>query len=326
HVDSTIVKNLFSFVGDVVHVELRQSMINPEVQEALVEFVDAQSIKPALFLSGAELAERALVVSEETAMLPAAVAAMGIGSSGMRAATAAGVGVGSAHALPLANPAVVAMMAGRTRTLTAIPGNLASIIHPSTLQFDPVKAEEISRTIYVGNIASNVVEQQLMDFFSVCGPVAYVKMAGDGLQPTRFAFVEFAEMATAQAALQMNGMMLADRPLKVNHSKNAINKPPLGRSLAPSAVAPLSLPPIPQVPTLAAMASLPSSADPLAASLLAARTQPGQGLAWPVLGNVNPAMHAAEGDSPLARRLRELQTQMEDKYASRVAAIRRRSP
>ncbi|KAJ2020666.1 hypothetical protein GGI14_000649 [Coemansia sp. S680] len=216
--------------------------------------------------------------------------------------------------MPLANPSVVAMM--NRRPMHAIPANLASVIHPSILQFDPTKAEEISRTIYVGNIASNVVEQQLMDFFSACGPVAYVKMAGDGLQPTRFAFVEFADMPTAQAALQMNGMMLADRPLKVNHSKNAINKPP-----RPAIPPPVMV----QVPTLAAMASLPSSADPMAVRVQSGYPTPGTGLAWPVLGNVNPA--PSEADSALTRRLRELQAQVDAKYGPRLAAaaaVRRR--
>ncbi|KAJ2882185.1 hypothetical protein H4R27_003610 [Coemansia aciculifera] len=302
HVDSAILSKLFSFLGDLTQLDLHPSHINPEVQEALVEFQDAQNIKAALYLSGTELGDRALVVTEDTG-LPA-IGTLGLGGAPRPT---------GAHAMPLANPSVVAMM-GR-RTMHAIPANLASVIHPSILQFDPTKAEEISRTIYVGNIASNVVEQQLMDFFSACGPVAYVKMAGDGLQPTRFAFVEFADMPTAQAALQMNGMMLADRPLKVNHSKNAINKPP--RPVVPPPV-------MAQVPTLAAMASLPSSADPMARVQPGFPT-PGTGLAWPVLGNVNPA--PSEADSALTRRLRELQAQVDAKYGPRLAAaaaVRRR--
>ncbi|KAJ2736751.1 hypothetical protein IW152_000505 [Coemansia sp. BCRC 34962] len=320
HVDSAILSKLFSFLGTVTQLELRPSMINPEVQEALVEFQEAHSIKPALFLSGTELGDRTLVVSEDTAFLPA------IGTLGINPPRP------SVHAMPLANPSVVAMMS--KRTLHAIPANLASVIHPSILQFDPAKAEEISRTIYVGNIASNVVEQQLMDFFSACGPVAYVKMAGDGLQPTRFAFVEFADMPTAQAALQMNGMVLADRPLKVNHSKNAINKPP--RPTAAAQAMPM-VQSMSQVPTLAAIASLPSSADPTAAmrmhaagyqqplALTPTQGQPGAGLAWPILGNVNPA--PSEADNALTRRLRELQAHIESKYGPRLAAavaVRRR--
>ncbi|KAJ2890184.1 hypothetical protein IWW38_004273, partial [Coemansia aciculifera] len=328
HVDSAILTKLFSFIGEVAQVELRASAINPEVQEAVVEFQDSQSIKAALFLSGTEIGDRALVVSQDAAALPAAVAALGISNTAPRQPQ---VGMaGSAHALPLANPQVVAMMASRPRTLQPALGNhLASVIHPSIMQFDPTKAEEISRTIYVGNIAANVSDQQVMDFFSVCGPVAYVKMAGDGLQPTRFAFVEFADMTTAQSALQMNGMVLADRPLKVNHSKNAINKPPSaggGAAGSATAVPPPLMTMIPQVPTLAAMASLPSSADPMTRyhqqmqPLTPAQQQPGTGLAWPVLGSINPVAHVSEADTVLARRLRELQAQTEAKYAPRLEA------
>ncbi|KAJ3091436.1 Protein srek1IP1 [Quaeritorhiza haematococci] len=90
--------------------------------------------------------------------------------------------------------------------------------------YDPAKAEEISRTIYIGNISSIISEQELTAFFASCGPVAYVKMAGDPSQPTRFAFLEFATQGAANEAIKLNGTLLGDRPLKVNHSKNAINK------------------------------------------------------------------------------------------------------
>ncbi|KAI9501714.1 hypothetical protein BX070DRAFT_228314 [Coemansia spiralis] len=335
HVDSVIIEKLFSFIGPVSKVDLHQSTINPDVQEALVEFEDARNVKPALFLTGTEIADRTLAIAEDNA-----------GASASSQA-AAGAG-GGALAMPLANPSVVAMMASRPRSLNAIPANVAAIIHPSVLQFDPVKAEEISRTIYVGNIASWVTEQQLMDFFSACGPVAYVKMAGDGLQPTRFSFIEFADVQTAQAALQMNGMMLADRPLKVNHSKNSINKPQ--RPGATGGLGALAVPS--SVPTLAATASLPSSVDPVAASMLAANATiqarlqatrpPGTGLAWPVLGNASPMAAGStprsaadetsasqHNDQYITRKIRELQTQMEDKYAERVRSVdggsRRRS-
>ncbi|KAI7831042.1 hypothetical protein BX661DRAFT_204631 [Kickxella alabastrina] len=280
HVDKEILSKLFSFLGQVVTLTIRPSVINPEVQEASVDFHDAASAKAALFLSGTELADRALIVaSEDPPMITAPITfAHPPVQHPIHPVILSTHAAGTAHAMPLANPAVVAQMAGRPRNLNAIPPLVQALIHPSILQFDPLKAEEISRTVYVGNIAAGVNEQQLMDFFSACGPVAYVKMAGDGMQPTRFAFVEFSEMATAQAALQMNGMMMADRPLKVNHSKNAINKPQ--RSLGAG---------LPGVPTLAATASLPSSVDP--AAMLAGSapsSASGGGLAWPVLGTTNP--------------------------------------
>ncbi|KAJ2661525.1 hypothetical protein GGH99_006940, partial [Coemansia sp. RSA 1285] len=212
HVGREVVERLFSFVGEIARLDVRPSSINPEVREADVEFSDAASVRAAVFLTGTEVADRALVITADQGS-PAAAAAPSA-PIGVPVPVPGSAGVGGAHGLPLANAAVVAMLAARPRSLGAIPATVAAVIHPSILQFDPVKAEEISRTIYVGNIASWVAEQQLMDFFAVCGPVAYVKMAGDGMQPTRFAFVEFADVQTAQAALQMNGMMLADRPLK----------------------------------------------------------------------------------------------------------------
>lgn len=89
------------------------------------------------------------------------------------------------------------------------------------------KDQEIARTIYVGNINSKVTPADLVDFFSVCGPVGFVRMAGDESQPTRFAFIEFLDMESAQCAMMMNGRILMERPIKINRSKNTIVKPPI---------------------------------------------------------------------------------------------------
>ncbi|KAJ1934724.1 hypothetical protein FBU59_005608, partial [Linderina macrospora] len=159
---------------------------------------------------------------------------------------------------------------------------------------DASRQEEISRTIYVGNIAALVDERTLLEFFSACGPVAYVKMAGDGLQPTRFAFVEFADQQSAGTALAMNGAALAERALKVNRSKNAINKPLVVMSnqrtggagtAAAGGSGMVVVPQMPQVATLAAVASLPSNLDP---ANFAKPSEVSEGIAWPVLGKVKP--------------------------------------
>ncbi|XP_019862021.1 PREDICTED: splicing regulatory glutamine/lysine-rich protein 1-like, partial [Amphimedon queenslandica] len=96
---------------------------------------------------------------------------------------------------------------------------------PITGNVDPSKIDEIRRTIYVGNLSSTLHADQVMNFFQTCGEIKYVRMAGDETQPTRFAFVEFANPESVQVALQYNGAMFGDRPIKVNHSKNAIVKP-----------------------------------------------------------------------------------------------------
>ncbi|XP_016148019.1 splicing regulatory glutamine/lysine-rich protein 1-like [Sinocyclocheilus grahami] len=100
---------------------------------------------------------------------------------------------------------------------------------------DPSKIDEIRRTVYVGNLNSqSTTAEQLLKFFKQVGDVKFVRMAGDETQPTRFAFVEFADQELVARALTFNGVMFGDRPLKINHSNNAIVKPP---ELTPQAAA-----------------------------------------------------------------------------------------
>lgn len=113
---------------------------------------------------------------------------------------------------------------------------------------DPSKIDEIRRTVYVGNLNSQVTNlrrnliggtsynfpllknhidngiftlffqtttaDQLLEFFKQVGEVKFVRMAGDETQPTRFAFVEFADQNSVPRALAFNGVMFGDRPLK----------------------------------------------------------------------------------------------------------------
>ncbi|RMC09870.1 hypothetical protein DUI87_13657 [Hirundo rustica rustica] len=109
-------------------------------------------------------------------------------------------------------------------TLGAIPAaaldpnitTLGELPQPPVMgNVDPSKIDEIRRTVYIGNLNSQQV-----------GEVKFVRMAGDETQPTRFAFVEFADQNSVPRALAFNGVMFGDRPLKINHSNNAIVKPP----------------------------------------------------------------------------------------------------
>ncbi|KAJ1568305.1 Protein srek1IP1, partial [Nowakowskiella sp. JEL0078] len=80
-------------------------------------------------------------------------------------------------------------------------------------QIDPMKAEEIARTVYIGNISLTVTEEQLRSFFSQHGAVSYLKMAGDSIHPSTFAFLEYEQASSANLSLTLNGHILGDRPL-----------------------------------------------------------------------------------------------------------------
>ncbi|CAG8646440.1 8083_t:CDS:2 [Rhizophagus irregularis] len=232
-VTEPVLKQLFEFLGEVTTIKLYNSPHGDGVQECTIEFKEASAAVTALHLTGVELGDRTLMVSSTTApagihntsyqppVIPPSLPPIPPSISPPRPPQTSKTPQ-SIPPKPIIPP--LALPPFSSNSLAAIRSNPA--ISPTVAQFDPAKAEEISRTVYIGNINSSISEPELTQFFSACGPVAYVKMAGDPAQPTRFAFLEFATYEGAQAAMQMNGVMLGDRPLKVNHSKNAINKTP----------------------------------------------------------------------------------------------------
>jgi hypothetical protein len=41
------------------------------------------------------------------------------------------------------------------------------------------------RTIYAGNLSPDIRQEDIIAFFSACGQVKFVRITGDGAQPTR---------------------------------------------------------------------------------------------------------------------------------------------
>ncbi|KAM8960850.1 splicing regulatory glutamine/lysine-rich protein 1 [Pelodytes ibericus] len=141
-----------------------------------------------------------------------------------------------AAALPTQLEPVIPTLAPVIPTLTPAVPAIADLPQPPLMgNVDPTKVDEIRRTIYVGNLNSQTTTaEQLLEFFKQVGDVRFVRMAGDETQPTRFAFVEFSDQNSVTRALTFNGVVFGDRPLKINHSNNAIVKPP---ELTPQAAA-----------------------------------------------------------------------------------------
>jgi len=92
--------------------------------------------------------------------------------------------------------------------------------------------EELGRTLHVGNLSPLVSIEQLRQLFAYCGTVLECRIAGDSRQ---FAFVEFAQGSEAQTALNLNGMMLCDRPLRIEVAKTVrIVRPAAGAAVFPN--------------------------------------------------------------------------------------------
>ena len=76
--------------------------------------------------------------------------------------------------------------------------------------------------IYVGNLPSEVTEQELREEFAAFGEVASVNIIKDKYsgQPRGFAFVEMTSVSQGQAAIAgLNGKAMKDQMLTVNAAR-----------------------------------------------------------------------------------------------------------
>ncbi|XP_071206902.1 splicing regulatory glutamine/lysine-rich protein 1 isoform X5 [Salvelinus alpinus] len=256
-VSSEQMRTLFGFLGDVEELRLYPPDNAPlpfSSKVCYIKYREPSSVGVAQHLTNTVFIDRALIVvpcaegkiPEEAKALsllaPAAPPAVPAVPSLMAGAgllplptsapiqTQLSVPIVSLAALPAAlDPAVSAL------AVTGAGGVSSSTQPPLMGNVDPSKVNEIRRTVYVGNLNSQTTTaEQLLEFFKQVGDVKFVRMAGDETQPTRFAFVEFADQDSVSRALTFNGVMFGDRPLKINHSNNAIVKPP---ELTPQAAA-----------------------------------------------------------------------------------------
>lgn len=83
------------------------------------------------------------------------------------------------------------------------------------------EGEQLTRTstLYIGNLSFFTTEEQIWEFFSLCGEVQRVIMGLDRFEktPCGFAFVEYARRQDALDALKyLSGTKLDDRPIKID--------------------------------------------------------------------------------------------------------------
>ncbi|KAM7368704.1 hypothetical protein PAMP_013016 [Pampus punctatissimus] len=237
-VSSEQMRTLFGFLGDIEELRLYppdNAPLSFSSKVCYIKYREPSSVGVAQHLTNTVFIDRALIVvpcaegkiPEEAKALsllaPAAPVPSLIPGGGL---------------LPIPTPAPLQNL--NLPIVNRIPAALdpAASAHsqpPLMGNVDPSKIDEIRRTVYVGNLNSQTTTaEQLLEFFKQVGDVKFVRMAGDETQPTRFAFVEFVEQDSVGRALTFNGVMFGDRPLKVNHSNNAIVKPP---ELTPQAAA-----------------------------------------------------------------------------------------
>jgi arginine/serine-rich splicing factor 12 len=249
-------RKFFSFCGPIKSLQIVGPAPLSDTKYCIVEFSEPEAASTALLLTGTPLLYKEINVSSNPSTIPSNLdkpqLPSPVGSPVPAPApitstpgTSAGAGL---LPTPPVNPLLAALPA-LGLGLPAIPPlvpDLSKLVPPPAIIIPPPnpnplgtrsppassaainaqKADEVARTVYVGNLNSQITADQLVKFFSVCGPISFCRMAGDDSHPARFAFIEFEHISGAQAAMAFSGTLLVDRPIKVNHSKNPIVKPP----------------------------------------------------------------------------------------------------
>ncbi|XP_056288451.1 splicing regulatory glutamine/lysine-rich protein 1 isoform X2 [Pseudoliparis swirei] len=234
-VSSEQMRTLFGFLGDIEELRLYPPDNGPvsfSSKVCYIKYRDPSSVGVAQHLTNTVFVDRALIVVPcAEGRIPEEGKAMSLLAPAAPPVPSLVPGDGL---LPIPTPAPLQNLnlpvVNRVQAAVepaASSSSSASAQQPLMGNVDPSKVDEIRRTVYVGNLNSQTTTaDQLLEFFKQVGEVKFVRMAGDETQPTRFAFVEFVEQESVGRALTFNGVMFGDRPLKVNHSNNAIVKPP----------------------------------------------------------------------------------------------------
>ncbi|XP_029940524.1 splicing regulatory glutamine/lysine-rich protein 1 [Salarias fasciatus] len=229
-VSSEQMRTLFGFLGDIEELRLYppdNAPLSFSSKVCYIKYREPSSVGVAQHLTNTVFIDRALIVVPcAEGKIPEEAKALSL----LAPATPAPSLIPGGGLLPIPAPAPLQNLnLPLVNRLSASLEPAASVLSQPPLigNVDPSKIDEIRRTVYVGNLNSQTTTaEQLLEFFRQVGDVKFVRMAGDETQPTRFAFVEFVEQDSVARALTFNGVMFGDRPLKVNHSNNAIVKPP----------------------------------------------------------------------------------------------------
>ena len=84
---------------------------------------------------------------------------------------------------------------------------------PGTI--DPLKVDEIRRTVYVSNISLNITLENLNDLFSQIGEIRFIRFAGDENASTKAAYIEFSDQPHIIKALCLNGLSFGGKHIKL---------------------------------------------------------------------------------------------------------------
>lgn len=241
---------LFECCGTIVHADLQTK---GDDKVCSIEFKESSHAKAASFLSGTPLGSKSLVVTlVAPTPTPAAIATPTPTSPSMMPQQNQQMNMQAmmqmnAMRMGQMNPMMMNPMMQQQRMMmmmqmqmqanamnqqnaagAASPAGAAAGVANFALNRSPTmnaalqtRADDVSRTIYVGNLAPMIQETHLRQFFSACGDINHVKCVGTA---QRHGFIEFAKKESVMTAISLNGSQLGDRVIKVSTANSPIVK------------------------------------------------------------------------------------------------------
>jgi len=201
-------RELFECCGKIETMEMRRDQ---DGRVCFIEFSTAQEAEAAGMLSGTQLGDLPLKVSQKS---EADAAVLMETKKDMQPATA-----------PTPNEDVEKALE-KVKEFARLPAN------KTYMEESRKRDDKLARTIYVGNLNPMVTEEHLRAIFKACGEIDYMKMSAQekALDPTsqsdvRYAFVEFVTAESAQRAFSLQGTPVGDRPMKIGKATTPIFKP-----------------------------------------------------------------------------------------------------
>jgi RNA recognition motif-containing protein len=191
--------------------------VDQPTRYAFVEFNDPRAAATAVTLSGTEIEGRHLKVTMSHSAITSPP------SASLRDGKYSISNYSRERAVESSKQSNNNSLSASSSSLNAISvgGGNNSGIATAVIQ-PPIAADAVERTIYVTSIDSQIMEHQLIDYFTYCGHINTHRLCGDDSHPTRFAFFEFSTREAAVAALSMNGTSLGRFSIKVSPSRTAI--------------------------------------------------------------------------------------------------------
>jgi len=158
-------RELFEAFGAIEKVTMAQTQVGPQ---CTIQYAAAEDARKALFFTGTNLGSRAIIVTP-IAVKPPPIPLTGRGPT-----------------LAMSQAQITAASQGMTpeQQLESILGTAHS------------SAEQVARTVYLGNLAKAATEEDVARHFQTCGPIVYIKMGGIDAKSSvsrdnKFAFIEF---------------------------------------------------------------------------------------------------------------------------------------